>query len=255
MGLIVPYYSLFYDAVLFLAIFYIWLFFLKRWNRYMAELRPFIRNAAIFLGFAVAGRLIDLITDFVALPHLNIILTLFYGVSIVGVIYTMINYILFSERYYLPPAPHSESGASGKLTGSYIFFMNKGGIGKLINFLRELGGTALIFARSPDRYKELGDSVALVWITQATDRGIPPTKLHVLQERAIRFMREKPGGVTVLDGMEYLLMYNDFPALFRFLVAVKDYAVLNNSAFVVVVDPRSIGDKERALLLNEFEPL
>ncbi|WP_297437463.1 hypothetical protein [Thermococcus sp.] len=72
MVLTVPYYALLYDIVVFLAILYIWVFFLKRWDRYVAELKPFIRNATIFLGFGVVGGLIDIIEDFVAFPHVGV---------------------------------------------------------------------------------------------------------------------------------------------------------------------------------------
>ncbi len=255
MVLTVPYYTLLYDVVVFLAILYIWVFFLKRWDRYVAELKPFIRNATIFLGFGVVGRLLDIIADFVIFPHADVVLAFFYGVSIIGVIYTMVHYVLIFERYYLPPSARTGSGGGRKPTGSYVLFTDRDGVGKIVDLLRSSGGPSLVFTRSPDRYRGNGDNVVSVWITQATDKGVSPTKLHVLQERAIGFMRENPGGVVVLDDIDYLLMYNEFPILFRFLVAVKDYAAINGSTFVVAVSRKSIGDKEHALLLNEFKPL
>ncbi|WP_297071215.1 DUF835 domain-containing protein [Thermococcus sp.] len=255
MELIVHYYSLLYDVILFLAILYIWLFFLRRWNRYVAELRPFIRNATIFLGFGVVGRLLDIVTDFITFPHVDVVLAFLYGISIIGVIYTMVHYVLIFERYYLPPNAGSGSVDGKKLTGSYVLFIDKEGEGRIIGLLKELNTPALIFTRSPNSYSSLGENVVPVWITQATDKGIPPTKLHVFQERAIRFMRENPGSIIVLDDMDYLLMYNDFPTLFRFLVALKDYAAINSCTFVVAVSKKSVGDKERALLLNEFKPI
>ncbi len=183
------------------------------------------------------------------------VLAFFYGVSIIGVIYTMVHYVLIFERYYLPPSALAESGDDRKLTGSYVLFTDGDGASKIVDILRSSGGPSLVFTRSPDSYRGVGDNVVSVWITQATDKGVSPTKLHILQERAIDFMRRNPGGVVVLDDIDYLLMYNEFPVLFRFLVAVKDHAAISGSAFVVVVDRKSIGDKEHALLLSEFKPL
>ena len=260
MELLVPAYQLVYDIVLFIVLVYIWYFFAKRWNRYTAELKPFIRNAVVFLAFGVAGRTVDLIADFVRVPYDNYLYTFFYGVSIVGIIYTMISYVIQLENSYLPltSTPSSQNSPDDKpeaLTGAYLIMGSRGKMLEVLNVIKSFQRPTLVFTRNPNFYSELGDFVMPVWITQATDSGISPTALHVIQDSAIRFVRERPGSLVVIDCLEYLLLYSDFTSVFKFLVNMKDYVTSAGAALVVFVDGDTLDERERALLLREFEPL
>ena len=93
-----------------------------------------------------------------------------------------------------------------------------------------------------------------VWLTRVShERGVDPANLHVLLERAARFLRENPGGVVYLEGVEYLLLYNDFKGLMKFLIAVKDMAVLHGGHVIVGVTPGALKKEELSLLRREFE--
>ena len=258
MGLIVPLYELVYDVLLLLAMGYVWLFFLKRWNRYTAELKPFIRNSTIFLGFGFFGRTLDLIADFYRIPHLNALLSLFYGLSIVGVIYTIIEYVLLLEEKYLPLRVsgyvNSLESTNTGLKGAYLVLGSKSKFVDVLELIKSARLPTLVFTRNPHLYKGL-EFVIPVWITQATDQGISPTKLHVIQEQALKFVREASNAVILIDCLEYLLLYNDFSAVYKFLINLKDYLIPAGAALVVIVDESALDDRQRALLLREFEPL
>ena len=254
MGLRVPYYIFMYDVVLFLALGYIWWFFLKRWNRYVAELRPFVRNASIFLGFSVLGRFVDLVTDFWSIPYQSEVLSVLYGISIVGVIYTMINYVLTLEKLYIPPA-NSGKQLSGEMGDAYVMPGGRKRIGDVLKIIEEFKVPSLIFTRSPQAYEPVKGFAVTVWVTQATDRGVPPTKLHVIQDMAVRFARERRNALVVIDCLEYLLMYNDFPSVFKFLVSLKDGLMLLEATLIVLVDEEVVGAKNYQLLLREFRVL
>lgn len=253
---------LIYDLALLVAIVYIWWFFLKRRNIYITDLRPFIRNAAVFLFFGMLGRTVDLLDDFFVIPHNSEIEAILYGISIVGVIYTMISYVLTLERFYIPVmAPpedkkdSQEGNKSGGIVGAYIVMGSRGKILEVVKTLKDLGKPALVFTRNPDFYKDLGDFVSPVWITQIRERGIPPTALHIIQDQVIKFISEKKDSIVVIDCLEYLLIYNDFPAVFKFLVNLKDYIISSGGTLMLFVDENAIDEKQRALLLREFEPL
>ncbi|ASJ01988.1 hypothetical protein A3L09_01280 [Thermococcus profundus] len=259
MGLIVSSSRLIYDISMFAVIAYVWLFFLKRWNRYVAELKFFVQEAAIFLSIAVIGRTIDIIDDFTEVPYDSAILSILYGVSIFGVIYTIVHYVIVLERRYIPTPkiPSNESapkGADGRFKGAYLVFGSKAKMVDLFGLLRSLKMPTLAFTRNPHLYEGM-DFVATVWITQATDSGVPPTKLHVIQEQAINFVRENPESIVVIDCLEYLMLYNEFPAIFKFLVNLKDYILPTGAALVIVVDENALDERQKALLLREFEPL
>lgn len=257
MELTVSYVRLIYDIVLLLAMGYIWLFFAKRWNRYTSELRPFVRNATIFLGLGVIGRLLDLITDFMNVPQQDNLFVGLYGISILGVIYTMVDYMLLLERKYLPtrvPVTSKPTSQDSRLKGAYLAFGSKSKMVDIFNLIRSLKLPTLAFTRNPQLYSGM-DFVAPVWVTQATDRGVPPTKLHVIQDQAISFVRENPESVVLIDCLEYLLLYNDFTSVFKFLVNLKDHLLPAGAALIVIVDENALDERQKALLLREFEPL
>ncbi|EEB73475.1 DUF835 domain-containing protein [Thermococcus sp. AM4] len=258
MELIVSPYEVVYDVVILLAMGYIWLFFLKRWNRYTAELKPFIRNAAVFLGFAVVGRVIDLVSDFYPVPNLNALLSLFYGTAIVGVIYTMIKYVLLLEESYLHSRLSSYSSPVTKtavsLKGAYLALGSKSKFVDVMELIKSAKLPTLVFTRNPHLYKGM-EFVVPIWVTQATDQGVSPTKLHVIMEQALKFIRENPNAVVLIDCLEYLLLYNDFPAVYKFLINLKDHLIPAGAALIVIVDESALDERQRALLLREFEPL
>ncbi|AEH23902.1 DUF835 domain-containing protein [Pyrococcus yayanosii] len=256
---IVPLYEVAYDITMLAVIGYVWLFFLRRWNRYMAELRSFARRAAIFLGFGFIGRVIDLVDNFIEVPYGEIATAILYGVSIAGVIYTTVHYLKFLEVKYVlvSPSPKiaNNNSEEKKLVGAYIISGSRVKIVEVINMIKELKVPILVFTRSPEFYKGLDENVKIVWISQATDVGIPPTKLHVIQDYAIRFARESNHAIVVIDCLEYLLIYNEFSSVFKFLVNLKDHLRMLNSALILAVDEKALDKRQYHLLINEFEPL
>ncbi|ASJ01414.1 DUF835 domain-containing protein [Thermococcus gorgonarius] len=261
MSLRVPLWKVVYDVILLLAITYIWWFFFKRRRIYVSGLRFFVNRASLFLFFGVLGNMLDLIADFYPVPYDYYLIEAFYGVSIIGSIYTMIAYVLTLERSYIPVVIPSDlegrkdSLKSNPLAGSYIILGSRGKVFDLLEILKDLSEPTLVFTRNPDLYSDLGDFVVPVWVTQIYGKGIPPTALHVMQDEAIRFISEKNGSIVVIDCLEYLLIYNDFPAVFKFLINLKDIIVSSRKALIVFVDENALDEKQKALLLREFEPL
>ncbi|MCD6523447.1 MAG: DUF835 domain-containing protein [Thermococcus sp.] len=256
MDLMVSTYELVYDVILLLAVGYIWLFFLRRWNRYTAELKPFIRNAVVFLGIGLWGRVLDFVSNFIEVPHLEPLLSLVYGASLVGLVYTMVSYVRLLEkrRYISIPTSVSDSQTGKALKGAYLVLGSKSKFVDVIELLKSAKLPTLIFTRNPYLYRNL-DFAVPVWVTQTTDQGVTPTKLHVIQEYALKFIRENPNAVVLIDCLEYLLLYNDFPSVYKFLVNLKDYLTSAGAGLIVITDEAVLDERQRALLLREFEPL
>ncbi|NJE05484.1 DUF835 domain-containing protein [Thermococcus sp. M36] len=81
-----------------------------------------------------------------------------------------------------------------------------------------------------------------------------PTKLHVILESAVGFLRGG-GKVVVIDCLEVLVIYNDFVSVFRFLASLKDYAVNFHSLVLVTVEEGALADREFRILSKEFIPV
>ncbi|NJE54365.1 DUF835 domain-containing protein [Thermococcus sp. 21S9] len=250
MGLIVPVYILVIDILLAVAIGYAFLFMLRRLNRYDPELNAMVKYSVIFLGIAEIGRIVDIIDDFCCRPSARYFEIVAYLISILGVIYTVVYYIKLVENRYIPTPPKADRKSS---LGAHIVF-SKNRLLDVIELLKNADFPVLAVTRSPGMYEGF-DNVSTVWVTQVSG-GVNPTALHVLHDVILRFVQENPGSAVLIDCVEYLLLYNDFRTVFKFLTNLKDHVVLQHgSGLVIFVDDSVLSEQEKALLLKEFEPL
>lgn len=250
MELIVPFYVLVIDIILFLAIGYVLAFMVKRLGKYRSEIDTLVRYSVIFLGIAELGRVADLIDDFCCMKPAEYFELFAYSISIVGVIYAIVHYIKLMESSYIPRPPSLYNKSS---FGAHVVF-SKTRFLDVMELLKGADFPVLAVTRSPNMYKGF-ENVSTVWVTQVSE-GINPTALHVLQDVIIRFVRDNPSSVVLIDCVEYLLLYNDFKAVFKFLTNLKDYVVFQlGSGLVIFVDDSILNEQEKALFLKEFEPL
>jgi len=250
MELIVPFYVLVIDVILFLAIGYVLVFMARRLGKYGSDIDTLVKYSVIFLGIAELGRVADLIDDFCCTKPAEYFELFAYSISIVGVIYAIVHYISLVENRYIPRPPSSYNKSS---FGAHVVF-SKTRFLDVIELLKNTKVPVLAVTRSPGMYKGF-ENVSTVWVTQVSD-GVNPTALHVLQDVILRFVRDNPGSVVLIDCVEYLILYNDFKAVFKFLANLKDYVVFQlGSGLVIFVDDSILDEQEKALFLKEFEPL
>lgn len=92
-----------------------------------------------------------------------------------------------------------------------------------------------------------------LWLTRIeAPNSVDPSKLHVIQGRILEFLAGKKGSLVVLDGIEYLLLHNDFKGLVKFLTSLKDHVLLYDSLLIVILDPRVLDRRQHSVLLREF---
>ncbi|NJE09506.1 DUF835 domain-containing protein [Thermococcus sp. MAR1] len=96
-----------------------------------------------------------------------------------------------------------------------------------------------------------------IWITRiGAPDSVDPSKLHVLQGEIMKFISEKGGGVlVVLDGLEHLLLYNDFKSVMKLLSALRDYMIMTGSTLIVAVEESSFQETQLSILRRELPPL
>jgi len=254
MELIVPLWALITDLILLFAILYATVFFLKRIGRYAEDLDMFNRYGALFLSVAALARLIALLDDFMHLSWTSNATSILSFISILGVIYTIITYVHRLEARYIPTIPKREKPLNTKIDPRAFLFMydDEDSVKKLLNFIDT---PAFIITRSPYLYSSLNGEFNTLWITQSSDRGIPPTKLHVIQDLTVKFLKEAGGGTICVDCLEYLTIYNGFEAVFRFVTSLKDYAMLAGSSIIITLREGTFDERELSFLLREFEPV
>ncbi|AFL95291.1 hypothetical protein CL1_1088 [Thermococcus cleftensis] len=249
MGLTVPHVVLLADIVLFLVISYAAVYAIKRIHRYGEPLDRFIIIIAASLFLAAAGRLLDVIDD-VTEPDPVIFSAeqVLYFFSIIGVAYGLLSYISSVERRILP-APVKGVGSDDLSPGGYLYT----GEGEVQELIASVKAPVLVVTRSPWKYKEF-ENVQTLWVTQAGEEGVGPTRLHVILEAAVSFMRGG-GRLVIIDCLEVLILYNDFSSVFRFLSTLKDYAVSSRSTLLLLVGRDTLREREFKLLAREFQPI
>ncbi len=254
MGLVVPLPIFMIDVVLFLAMGYAIFFLLKRINRYSdPNLNDLVLYSAVFLIIGELGRITDIIDDFCCRGAFDNFQYATYFIAIVGVIYTVLNYIRFVEMRYVPTigdVPEIDHSSRANVVFSRSRFL------EVVGTLKKERVPILAITRSPEIYKGFEEGLlSIIWVSQV-EKGVSPTALHVIQGIIHDFVRKKPGSVVVIDCLEYLLLYNDFRSVFKFLTNVKDYVVFQGkSRMIVFVDGDAISEREKSILLKEFEPL
>ena len=127
-----------------------------------------------------------------------------------------------------------------------------------LRILREyIGVPLLVVSRTrPDEWRKKTEiePTEYVWLTRVEHpSAVSPTNLHVLGEKIGRFLREHRGGFVYIEGIEYLLFYNDFRALTKFLTSVRDTAILMNGHVILLVDPETLEPGQLSIILKEFE--
>ncbi|WP_367884626.1 DUF835 domain-containing protein [Thermococcus sp. JCM 11816] len=83
------------------------------------------------------------------------------------------------------------------------------------------------------------------------ERTVPPTNLPKITEIINRYLRAAgSGGIVLIDGIEYIHMYNGFDAMAKWLSTIRDIAYLNNGSVIVVTDSRAWNEREWNLLIR-----
>ncbi len=265
MGLMVPLYVFILDLILALAIGYAIFFLYLRLDKYDVELNILIKYSFIFLLLAEIGRILDLVDDFCCGTDFALVEEILYFISILGVIYTVLRYIMLVELRYMPSVvvnagtrvksrPRVPRGDSPFSVGAYII-LSRYRLSDVLELLKDADFPIMAITRSPSIYESFDrGNIEVLWVTQVPG-GIQPTALHVIQDKVIRFVQENPEAVVIVDSVEYLLLYNDFRAVFKFLVNLKDYLLALKGTLMIFVDDTVVTPQEKSFLLKEFEPL
>lgn len=110
----------------------------------------------------------------------------------------------------------------------------------------------------PDELKKDFDSKSTktYWLTLSTgDSCISPTNIEKLFKTISDFTWEYKGSIVLLDGIEYLVVHNDFPRILKFVHHLRDAIVLNKARLVMPVDGDALDKQNLELLMRELNIL
>lgn len=89
----------------------------------------------------------------------------------------------------------------------------------------------------------------IIWLTEAPgDMRVAPTSLAVLTDTIIRFMESNPNSIVLIEGVEYVVTFNDFRKVLKSLDSLNETTWVTKSRLLIALDPRAFDEKEIALL-------
>jgi len=101
--------------------------------------------------------------------------------------------------------------------------------------------------------KEL-DACRIVWLTNLVGEGrINPTAVGILMSQVRAFVESQKRTVVIMDGLEYLVSLNTYDRMLQFMHQLRDIVVTNDCILVVPIDPRTMSEREVALLERSLE--
>ncbi|NJE25984.1 DUF835 domain-containing protein [Thermococcus sp. MV5] len=124
-------------------------------------------------------------------------------------------------------------------------------------FLRYSGGL-LVISRTQKavwvkKYRIEPDKFLWISRIEGEDR-VDPLKLHVIQDEVLKFIRQHNGGCVIyFEGIEYLMLYNEFTSVAKFFFSLKDYAISGNSLLILYLPPKILETSQEATILKEFK--
>lgn len=102
---------------------------------------------------------------------------------------------------------------------------------------------------------EIGSS-KVVWLTNLVGDGrINPTAIGILMGQIRSFIDANPRSVVMIDGLEYLISLNTYDRMLQFMQQLRDVVVTHDSILLVPLDPRTLTQREVAMLERGMEPI
>ena len=106
-----------------------------------------------------------------------------------------------------------------------------------------------------DIRKEWGlEKTPIIWLSNQLGKVyVNPSNIGILSDTIIRFVEKSGDGVILIDGIEFLIVNNDFDKVLRMVHHVTEAVMENRSRLIVSVDPRTLETRELALLERNME--
>jgi len=97
-------------------------------------------------------------------------------------------------------------------------------------------------------------NVRITWIATGAGQDVmDPTKPGMIAHMIMEFLSKTKNGVVLLDGIESVMVHNDFNRTARMLEQINDFVMQYRGYLIVPIDPKAFDSRERALLMRNFE--
>lgn len=100
------------------------------------------------------------------------------------------------------------------------------------------------------------EGVSMLWLSRARDElSILPTNLGGVLNRVKDFMDQNEKPVILLDGLEYLMVHNDFERVLKLVHGLNELTAIYNAMFIMPFNPLTMDVDKVALLKRDLKVL
>jgi PAS domain S-box-containing protein len=94
----------------------------------------------------------------------------------------------------------------------------------------------------------------ILWLsTIGTGDSVDPKDLAKINHLVNEFLKRAIDSVVLLEGIEYLIIQNNFEKVIKALNSLNDYITISGSRLLVPVSPKTLSEKELSILEKEFK--
>jgi hypothetical protein len=98
------------------------------------------------------------------------------------------------------------------------------------------------------------EGVSLLWLSRSRDdNSILPTNLGAVLRNAKEFMEQNKNPVILLDGLEYLIVHNDFPRVLKLVHGLNELTAINDAVLIMPLNPLTLDEDKVALLKRDLK--
>ncbi len=105
-----------------------------------------------------------------------------------------------------------------------------------------------------EKTQQAMESVPSIWLSsQQGENSINPTDIGILVDRIVSFIEDNESSVVLLDGIEYLMVNNDFQNVIIAVSRINEAVMQHGSIMIIPIEPRAFESNELALLKRDME--
>ncbi len=228
----------------------------KRWGGLLGiqKRQAMVFNAALAIPALVMIAIMALSVFGAEVPRI-------YGfgelISVFVVAYGILRYqLLVLPRVVEPAVPHRPVPSLTKGRAYLFEFASPDRMFESVAHEMSGGMSAFIIARThPDqlraRYQLM--HTPILWLAQTPGpERVDPSNVQMLTHMTMEFLRKGPS-IIAMEGLEYLMLNNDLNKVLKFLAQLRDEVIVEGSILLVSVDPRTLTERQKAILERELE--
>lgn len=105
------------------------------------------------------------------------------------------------------------------------------------------------------RQQHLLQTTPIFWISKHGNESINPTNLEIMAGMIKEFLRKSKNPIVLLDGLEYLIIMNDFIPVLKFVYDIREWVILQKAVFILPASSAALEEKQLALIERNLKEL